>query len=74
MKKFYRHIINGFLLCALWTPLLWAVTWLSSRYPPQTAIWQLAWWEMVLVVALIALPARAALELNLNPARDAGEI
>ncbi len=74
MKTFCRHTINGFLLCALWTPLLWLVTALSNRYAPQTAVWQLAWWEMVLVGALIALPARAALELNLNPARDAGEM
>ena len=74
MKRFYRHAVNGFLLCALWTPLLWLVTSLSNRYAPQTAVWQLAWWEIALVVALVALPARAARDLNLNPARNAGEI
>lgn len=74
MKLLYRHAVNAWLLCALWTPLIWLVSALSDRYAPQTAIWQLAWWEILSVLALIAAPARAARELNLNPARDAGEI
>jgi hypothetical protein len=74
MKSLYRHVVNGFLLCALWTPLLWLVSTLCARYAPQTAVWQLSWWEIALLVALIALPARATLHFHLNPARNAGHI
>jgi hypothetical protein len=35
---------------------------------------QLCWWEIALVVALIALPTQTIRALNLNPARDVGEI
>jgi hypothetical protein len=35
---------------------------------------QLSWWEIALVMALIALPTQTMRALNLNPARDVGEI
>jgi hypothetical protein len=73
VKNFNRHMVNGFLLGAMWAPLLWLVTVLAGRYAPHTAVWQLAWWEIGLVLAGIALPAQAMRALNLNPVTDAGE-
>jgi hypothetical protein len=74
MKKFRRHKISGFALCAMWKPLLWLAVSLSSRYAQQTPLLHFAWWEIALAAALIALPTQALRALNLIPARDVGEI
>jgi hypothetical protein len=68
------HHVCGLVQCALWMPLCWLVASLSNHYAQQTPLLQFPWWEIALVVALIALPTQAIRALNLIPARDVGEI
>jgi hypothetical protein len=72
MTKINKHVAHGFALGALWAPLLWLTTDLARRHGPHTPVIELAWWEIALIAALIALPAMTMRALKLMPAQDRG--
>jgi hypothetical protein len=70
MSNFYRHIIGSFTAAVLWTPLLLWVTALAGRYPAQTPLISMIWWELALSMTLIVLPALAMRAYQLAPAHE----